>query len=46
MLTPDILVLDATADVTNSRDPDYAGGKRGFYRVAGANVIAAHEYRA
>lgn len=42
-LTPDIVVLDATAEIVDTKDTDFAHGKRGFFRVQSAGVVAAHE---
>lgn len=41
--TPDLLVVKAGADVHESKNEDYAGGKRTFFRVHSEDVIAAHE---
>jgi len=41
--TPDMVVVTEGADVGGQKDPDYAGGKRGFFCVRSADVIAAHE---
>ena len=41
--TPDIVVLLKDADISKSRDPAYANGKRDFYCVSSTSVVAAHE---
>ncbi len=41
--TPDIVVLPAETEIARKTDPDYAGGKRGFFHVTSDQVIAAHE---
>lgn len=41
--TPDMVVVQEGAQVMDTRDLDFAKGKRGFFRVSSAEVIAAHE---
>jgi hypothetical protein len=41
--TPDIVVLVKGAAIEGSKSPEFANGKRPFYRVASASVVAAHE---
>lgn len=41
--TPDIVVLVKDAAIEKSKHPEYAGGKRTYYRVASSSVVAAHE---
>jgi hypothetical protein len=41
--TPDILVVTEGADITKAKDLDFAGGKRPFFCVEAASVVAAHE---
>jgi len=41
--TPDLVVVKSGADVNESKNEDYAGGKRTFFRVHSKDVIAAHE---
>ena len=41
--TPDIVVMVGGADIKNSKDKNYASGKRPFFRVSSADVVAAHE---
>ncbi|MEO7594152.1 MAG: hypothetical protein ABI134_23270 [Byssovorax sp.] len=41
--TPDIVVVDGTAKISESKDPDYAGGKRTFFSVSSDALVAAHE---
>ena len=41
--TPDIVVLVKGAAIDDSKDPEYASGRRPFYRVASSSVVAAHE---
>lgn len=41
--TPDIVVLVKGAAIDDAKHPEYANGKRPFYRVSSASVVAAHE---
>lgn len=41
--TPDIVVLLKGAAIDEAKDPEYANGKRPFYKVSSASVVAAHE---
>lgn len=41
--TPDILVLRSNAAIHSGKDSDFASGKRTFYKVSSASVVAAHE---
>lgn len=41
--TPDLVVIRAGARIDESKDKDFAGGRRSFYRVSSADVVAAHE---
>lgn len=41
--TPDIVVLLKGAPIDQSKHAEYANGKRPFYRVSSASVVAAHE---
>ncbi len=41
--TPDIVVMQAGAEIIDETDHDYANGKRRFFRVRSRHVIAAHE---
>ena len=41
--TPDIVVLRKDATIQSTKDSDFASGKRPFYKVSSAAVIAAHE---
>ena len=41
--TPDIVVIPEGAEIRDEKDVDYASGKRSFFRVNAATVIAAHE---
>lgn len=42
-VTPDLVVLAAGAEIDTNRRPEFASGKRGFYTVGSADVVAAHE---
>lgn len=41
--TPDIVVLVKGAAIEGLKRPEFANGRRPFYRVASASVVAAHE---
>jgi len=41
--TPDIVVLVKDTKIVDSKHPDYASGKRSYYRVSSSSVVAAHE---
>jgi len=41
--TPDLVVVKSGADLQESKNEDYAGGKRKFFRVHSKDVISAHE---
>ncbi|UJP04551.1 MAG: hypothetical protein LZF61_06635 [Nitrosomonas sp.] len=41
--TPDMVVMHKGANIMSHHDPDYASGKRKFFCVNSADVIAAHE---
>lgn len=41
--SPDIVVLLGNANILDSRDPDFAGGKRRFFTASTDDVVAAHE---
>ncbi len=41
--TPDLIVMQAGAEIISEKDTDYANGKRQFFRVRSKHVIAAHE---
>lgn len=41
--TPDIVLLDGAATISENRDIDYANGKRTFFSVSSDAVVAAHE---
>ena len=41
--TPDLVVIKETADIVGEFDEAYASGKRRFFSVPSAEVIAAHE---
>lgn len=41
--TPDIVLIDGAATISESKDPDYAGGKRTFFSVSSDGLVAAHE---
>lgn len=41
--TPDIVVLLKGASIDDSKHAEFANGKRPFYRVSSASVVAAHE---
>ncbi|MBD5805238.1 hypothetical protein AZOA_46880 [Azoarcus sp. Aa7] len=41
--TPDMVVVRKGANIVGHHDPDYASGKRKFFCVNSADVIAAHE---
>lgn len=42
-VTPDLVVLAQGAVLNRTNRPDYARGKRGFFYVESADVVAAHE---
>jgi hypothetical protein len=41
--TPDLVVLAKNATVSAKSRPDFAGGKRPFFKVSSVDVVAAHE---
>lgn len=41
--TPDMVVIKRNAEISGATDPDYAAGRRKFFYVNAADVIAAHE---
>jgi len=41
--TPDLVVLAKDAAVSAQSRPDFAGGKRPFFKVSSVDVVAAHE---
>ena len=41
--TPDMVVLKGSSSIDAVKDRDYASGKRSFFTVSSADVIAAHE---
>lgn len=41
--TPDIVVLVGGTAIDDSKHAEYANGRRPFYRVSSASVVAAHE---
>jgi hypothetical protein len=41
--TPDIVVLNGAAVVNETKDKDFANGKKRFFNVASSAVVAAHE---
>ena len=41
--TPDLLVLTSGANINETTDVDFAGGKRKFFCVDSTSVVAAHE---
>ncbi len=41
--SPDLAVVKRNTTIEEKKDPDYANGKRPFYRVSNCDVIAAHE---
>ena len=41
--TPDLVVLAKNATVSAKVRPDFAGGKRPFFKVSSVDVVAAHE---
>ena len=40
---PDLAVVKRNIEIEEVRDPDFANGKRKFFRVSSRDVIAAHE---
>lgn len=41
--TPDIVLIDGSAAISENKDVDYAGGKRTFFSVPSDALVAAHE---
>ncbi len=41
--TPDVVVIRDQSVILDSKDQDYAGGKKKYFRVKSSDVVAAHE---